>query len=166
MGHVLRTTPAVIFVALLCACLAQPALAQWKWRDKNGQITVSDLPPPRDVADKDVLQRPDPSAALRPVSAASAASAPPLAKPPVDAELTARKKASDQEQSARAKADSERLTQQRQDNCRSARSHLTAMDSGQRIARINDKGEREILDDRQRAEEVRRAREVIASDCR
>ena len=40
------------------------------------------------------------------------------------------------------------------------------MESGQRMARMNDKGEREILDDKQRAEESRRAREVIASDCK
>ena len=43
---------------------------------------------------------------------------------------------------------------------------LATLDSGQRIARINAEGEREILDDEARAEEARRAREVIASDCR
>ena len=34
------------------------------------------------------------------------------------------------------------------------------------MSRVNDKGEREVLDDRGRAEEMRQAREVIASDCR
>ena len=41
-----------------------------------------------------------------------------------------------------------------------------ALQGGQRIARINDKGEREVLDDRGRADEMRQARDVIASDCR
>ena len=63
-------------------------------------------------------------------------------------------------------AEEERLAPQRAENCRRARSHLSAMESGQRIARVNDKGEREVLDDRGRAEEMRQAREVIASDCR
>ena len=40
------------------------------------------------------------------------------------------------------------------------------MDTGQRMVRINDKGEREVLDDAGRADEVRRAREVMAADCR
>ena len=84
----------------------------------------------------------------------------------MDKELQARKQAADQEQAARAKADADRLNAQRAENCRSARSHLAALDTGQRIARYNDKGEREILDDKQRASETRRARDVIASDCR
>ena len=157
-----------LLVALLCgaalASLAAPAAAQWKWRDRNGQITVSDLPPPRDVPQQDILQRPDPAAARPPVPAAAASA--PAARPGVDKDLQARKQAADEEQATRAKADADRLTAQRADNCRNARSHLAALDSGQRIARYNDKGEREILDDKQRADETRRAREVIASDCR
>lgn len=162
-------TLAALVVGLLITSLSAPAAAQWKWRDKNGQITVSDLPPPRDVPQQDILQRPDPAAAARTATAAApAASATPdvPGKPPVDKELQARKQAADQEQAARAKADSERLNAQRSENCRNARSHLAALDSGQRIARYNDKGEREILDDKQRATETKRARDVIASDCR
>ncbi|MDE2567021.1 MAG: DUF4124 domain-containing protein, partial [Burkholderiales bacterium] len=45
---------------LLTLLVALPAQAQWKWRDKAGHITVSDLPPPRDVPDADILARPDP----------------------------------------------------------------------------------------------------------
>jgi type IV secretory pathway VirB10-like protein len=159
-----RSFPAALLAGLILAAgLVAPAAAQWKWRDKNGQITVSDLPPPRDVPAKDVLQRPDPAAAQRD----SAASAPaPTARPPVDKELQARKLAAEQEQAARARADAERLDAQKAENCRRARSHLAALDTGQRIARYNDKGEREVLDDKGRAEESRRARDVIASDCR
>ena len=47
------------WLALVCALgLCSAAQAQWKWRDKDGRVTASDLPPPRDVADKDILQRP------------------------------------------------------------------------------------------------------------
>lgn len=159
---------AVLLCGLLTASLSAPAAAQWKWRDKNGQITVSDLPPPRDVPQQNILQRPDPAAATRAAAPAPAASGPleVPGKPPVDKELQARKQAADLEQAARAKADSERVNAQRSENCRNARSHLAALDTGQRIARYNDKGEREILDDKQRATETKRARDVIASDCR
>jgi hypothetical protein len=84
----------------------------------------------------------------------------------VDSELEARKKAADQQKQAQAKADEERLAAQRAENCKRARAHAAALESGQRLARTNEKGEREILDDKGRAEETRRARSVIASDCR
>jgi hypothetical protein len=150
--------------ALLLAIL--PAQAQWKWRDKGGQITASDLPPPRDVPEKDILQRPDLSSRRPPAPAASAASGLQPGKPGVDKELDSRRRAGEQEQQAKARADEEKLAAQRAENCRRARGHLSALESGQRIARTNDKGEREILDDKGRADEMRRANEVITSDCR
>ncbi|MBC7941184.1 MAG: DUF4124 domain-containing protein [Chitinophagaceae bacterium] len=160
---------AVACVLALCA----PAQAQWKWRDKDGQITASDRPPPREVPEKDILGRPNEQRRAAPAAAAPASdvasASPTAAKPPptpLDRELEARKRSAEQEQAAKAKADEEKLAQQRAENCRRARGQQAALDSGQRMARVNDKGEREILDDKARAEESRRAREVIASDCR
>ena len=145
---------------------ALPAHAQWMWKDKDGRVTASDLPPPRDVPEKDILQRPDLNARKPVVAAASTPASAAPARPAVDPQLEARRRAAEQEQAAKVKAEEDKLTQQRAENCRRARSHLSALESGQRIARVNDKGEREVLDDKGRAEEMRRANEVIASDCR
>ncbi len=157
----------LVAAALLLGTLL-PVQAQWVWRDKTGRVTASDLPPPRDVAEKDILQRPNDVVRRPAAPAPAAASAPatPSAKPPVDKDLEAKRRAADQEQQAKAKAEDEKLAQQRAENCRRARQHLQALDSGMRMARTNDKGEREILDDKQRADESRRANDVIASDCR
>jgi hypothetical protein len=207
----LRSAPKVAawcLVATLLALSATPADAQWKWRDKDGRVTVSDLPPPRDVAEKDILQRPAAAPARRPApvaaapaapavagggdlagtaapgaapgvapppgagaaapapTAASAAAARPPAPAPADKELEARRRAAAQAEAAKAKAEEEKVAAQRAENCRRARQHLATIESGQRLARINERGEREVLDDRIRAEETRRAREVIASECR
>ncbi len=164
-------------VAALLITLSPAADAQWRWRDKTGQVNASDRPPPKDVPDKDILSRPGPEArrvaAAQTTAAAASASdgtapQPAASAPPgvLEREVQARKRAAEQEQSAKAKAEEERLSAQRADNCRAARSHLMALESGQRIARTNDKGEREVLDDKGRADEQRRAREVVASDCR
>ena len=158
---------------LLVALLAVlPAHAQWVWKDKDGRVNASDLPPPRGVADKDILQRPE-AAARRPAPApaatptAAAASGPAArASAPVDPQLEARRRAAEQEQQAKARAEEEKGNAQRAENCRRARSHLQALESGQRIARINERGEREVIDDKARADEVRQANETIASDCR
>ena len=159
---------ALLHLALLASLLMAgivPAQAQWMWKDKDGRVTASDLPPPRDIAEKDILQRPDVNA-RKPAPAASAASVAAGGKPPVDPQLEARRRAADQEQLAKARAEEDRLAQQRAENCRRARSHLSALETGQRIARTNDKGEREVLDDKGRAEEMRRANDIIASDCK
>ena len=154
---------------MLLMAVASPAQAQWKWRDANGRITASDLPPPREVAEKDILQRPSSlhkKAAVSSADAASVAASAVIAKPvAVDKELDARKKAADQQKEAKAKAEEERIAATRAENCRRARSYMATLEAGQRLGRVNEKGEREILDDRARAEEVRRTREVIASDC-
>ena len=42
----------------------------------------------------------------------------------------------------------------------------SSIDSGMRMARMNDKGEREVLDDAQRAAELKRVNAIIASDCK
>ena len=145
---------------------ALPADAQWRWRDASGRVTASDLPPPREIPDKDILQRPAgarlPAAQPRP----AAASAAPTAAAPVDKDLEARKRAADQAAKDKAKTEEQRQAAVRAENCARARSHLATMESGQRLARVNDKGEREFLDDKTRTEEARRAREIIASDCR
>lgn len=162
--HTLGLAP--LLAMLLFSLASLPAHAQWKWRDKNGQVNVSDRPPPRDVPEKDILAKPSPEARriAAPAAAASAASANRAA--PADRELEARKRGADQEQAAKAKAEEERVAALRAENCRRARSHLAALESGQRIARVNDKGEREVLDSQALANEARQAREVITSDCR
>jgi type IV secretory pathway VirB10-like protein len=170
---VLRTVLRPAALALLLAAFAVPALAQWTWRDASGQINASDRPPPREVPEKDILSRPVPQAEVRrpapPADAASAPAAPaaaPAARNVLEREVDARKRAAEQEQAARQRAGEQKLAEQRAENCRRARTHVAALESGQRIARTNDKGEREVLDDKGRADEMRRARQVVASDCR
>jgi type IV secretory pathway VirB10-like protein len=163
-----RRLAGLSLVAMACLLLSTPAEAQWKWRDSRGQIHISDIPPPRDIPDKDVLQRPEVTvrkAAPAPLAVASAAASAP-AKAPVDAELEERRKRTEQEQAARTEADKQKAAAVRKDNCQRAREQLATLDSGQRIARVKADGEREILDDEQRAKESRRARDVIASECR
>lgn len=156
----------IVLAGALAATFTTGAAAQWKWRDKGGQLHISDLPPPSDVQDKDVLQRPDQSqrrlggspSAAAPASAASRAHA-------VDPELEARLKRAEQEKLALQKHDEERNAAAKADNCARARQQLRTIDSGTRLARVNEKGEREFLDDQARAAEAKRARDIIASEC-
>ena len=159
--------------ALLIASLCTPALAQWKWRDKNNQVQYSDLPPPQGVPDASILQRPaaanrrmlPPAAASSAQAAASAGSGLAPVKG-VEPELEAKLRKEEQEKAAKAKVEADKLAAQKADNCNRARKQLRGLDEGLRVARVNEKGERELLDDKGRAEEAARNREVINADCK
>jgi hypothetical protein len=147
-----------------------PAAAQWKWKDSTGKIQYSDRPPPGNVAERDILQTPRsrPSAPA-PVATAAASAPAPVAKasgPSVDSELEARRKKEEQEQEAKRKAEEEKVAKARAENCERARGYQLSLDSGIRIVRTNENGEREFLDDQARAQEMERAKKVIASDCK
>jgi len=147
---------------------------QWKWRDASGAIQYSDRPPPAGTPDSAILARPTPSSSrqVRVVEAASGANgaapgsaAAPAAAKTVDPELEARRKKSEEERVARQKGEEDKQAKVRADNCERARGYERSLKDGLRIARTNDKGEREILDDKARNEELQRTQETIQSNC-
>ena len=56
--------------------------------------------------------------------------------------------------------------QVRMRHCEQARSHLAALESGGRLTRYNDKGERIVLDDAGRDEARAEAQKAIATWCK
>lgn len=165
---------------LLLACCALAASfavsAQYQWIDQDGSRVFSDRAPPAHVPESSILSRPRGSvarAAPAPeadADAEPAADAAPAAVPApaaaVDTELEARKKQAEAAEAERERAKEARQAAARAENCSRARSAKASFESGQRMARMNDKGEREILDDAQRAAELQRIEQIIASECR
>jgi hypothetical protein len=170
------TTMARPFAALLAllaaSLLAFPAAGQWKWKDKGGHVQYSDLPPPPGTADQDILMKPSArrtiAAPVAPASAASVIAAAGSATPrAVDPELEAKRKKAEADAAAKLKAEQERVAAARAENCTRAKTQLTTLESGMRIVRANaTTGEREYLDDKQRADEAKRVKDVVAADCK
>ncbi len=167
----------LLMTTLAAVCLA--ASAQWQWVDNDGRKVFSDRPPPAEIPDKNVLKRPgarvlpathNATSAENPGDAASGAVA---AKLPasagktsaLDKELEAKKKQAAEAERAKVMAEEERVARAKAENCNRAKQGKTTFDSGIRIARINAAGEREIMDDAARAEEVRRIQSVMERDC-
>ena len=162
---------AAALVLLLAVGHAPPAAAQWKWRDRSGQMQYSDRPPPAGTPDAAVLQRPGATArTLPPLVPAASAPAPGLAVPPSprasEPELEARRRKAEQDEAARKKVDDERQAVLRAEHCSRVRGQLRALDDGMRIARVNENGERVVLDDNARAAETQRVRAILDADCR
>ena len=165
-----RFGPMLLTVAL-CAVSALPAMAQWKWKDANGSVQYSDSPPPSNVKEADILQRPNASRRASmpatPAAPAPAASAPATSAPPkVDKELEDRKKKQDEMEAAKKKEVEQKNAALRKDNCTQARNYMKSLEDGIRISRTTSTGEREILDDAGRAAEVKRTQAIIKSDCK
>ena len=160
---------ALLFGSVLAVCTT--AFAQYQWVDKDGRKVFSDRPPPNEVPAKNVLSQPRGASAgivrAAPASAADAAATPASAPTPgVDKGLEEKKKQAEAEEAAKKKADDDRLAAARADNCKRAMNAKSMLDSGQRVARMNDKGEREVMSDEQRTAEQQRVAKIISSDCK
>lgn len=167
-------------VLVLALAFAVPAVcqAQWRWVDRNGQTVFSDQPPPPDTPAARILAQP--GAKARPQADAAAAPALPASRPAVplrvgasaakasgkDKDLLEKKKQAEAAEEEKKKAQEEEMARLRADNCTRAKRSKASFDSGVRITRMNDKGEREVLDDAQRATEVKRLEALIARDCK
>lgn len=162
-------------VPLLAGFFAVNAVAEWQWIDTDGKKVFSDRSPPPGTPDKNIVKRPGAAATVvAPPSASSAAPTPAVAAaqteaPKVsgrDAQLEEKKKQASDDAAAKKKADEEKIAKTKAENCESARRYLTTLDSGMRIASVNAKGEREMLDDSQRAEAKKRTQGVAQSNCK
>ncbi|MBI3350378.1 MAG: DUF4124 domain-containing protein [Burkholderiales bacterium] len=160
--------------ALILIALAGTAQAQWKWRDAKGNVQYSDLPPPLGTPDKDILQRPPaparPTIIVAPpgVPASAATAQRPAASGPTKAEqdAAARQKQEQDKDTAKQKEEERRMAEQRRENCARAQANLRDLQSGTRLTRTNDKGERVFMEQAQIAAETSRARDLITSECR
>jgi hypothetical protein len=161
----------IVLLALACTTPLLAA-AQWVYLDKAGRKVFSDQAPPPDVTPDRIVRQPG----MKPGSAAAAAAvatpatpvaaAATAAKPASgDKDLVARKRQAEADAAAQRKAGEQKVAQLRADNCTRARGSKADFESGGRIFRTNDKGEREVMDDKQREAEVARISAVIASDC-
>ncbi|WP_457426250.1 DUF4124 domain-containing protein [Roseateles sp. P5_E7] len=164
-----------LFIALLGLVFALSAQAQWKWKDAKGNVQYSDRPPPAGTPDKDILLRPATAAArsitVSPagVPASAPASAPkPAASAPTKAEQDAasRQKQDQDRENAKQKEEERRIAEQKRENCSRAQAQLRDLQSGIRITRTNEAGERVFMDDVQRQAEAERARGLVASECK
>ncbi|MEW5863293.1 MAG: DUF4124 domain-containing protein [Pseudomonadota bacterium] len=149
----------VFLVILVLAGAAGAAQAQIKCWNEGGRRVCGDAPPPG--AKVTTVRVPAPVEA--PATAAKDAKKGPAS--PADIEQEYRKRQLEAQKAA-AKAEQERQdAQARRENCERAREALRTLESGQRIARTDDKGERYYLDDAQIQQESAKARQLVQQWC-
>ena len=157
-----------LLVIVIGCALSFGAAAQWQWIDNSGSKVFSDRGPPPEIPAKNILKQPSgvpkTIAVVAPAVIASAIQAPKILG--IDKALEEKKKQTEAAEATSRRAELEKNAAARAESCKLAKQSQTNLDSGLRIARINDKGEREILDDTARAAELRRVRDVVTADCK
>lgn len=154
---------------LICLALCVYALtagAQWQWMDKDGRKVFSDRAPPSDIPEKNILKRPGGRGSAESVTAPAAATPAAAAPAGVDKSLQDKKKQAEDAEAAKRKAEDERNAKLMAENCQRAQQAKTGLDSGGRMSRINEKGEREFFDENAIAAEGQRLQSIINENCR
>ena len=150
-----------LLAALLAPLLLPGSLAQageiYTWRDAKGVVHYSDVKPDAEKGQVKVLKAgtqrdlPDApgSAPTKPQESAA------------DQEEAFRKRRSEAAE-AQAKAEKQRQDAQAlKESCDALRNQITALKSGERMARYNASGEREVIDDATRESELGRLQRAL-----
>lgn len=153
-----------LFVAFILTSTAHAEI--YKWKDKEGYTRYSDTPPNANIkaetlgnkkTAKSINQTQLSTAAANPQTSAEAANkAPTQGEAPTQGDLppiknaeeaAAQKRRADAELDKKAKQEKEVQAKMKAENCKAAKSNLESYVQGGRIFKMNEKGEREYLDD-------------------
>lgn len=152
------------------ALIAAAANAQqYKWKDAQGRWVYGDVPP---AGVKVESLKPPPSTPVAPVkSTASEAGAKAAAKSskPLTAaekEMEFRRRIKEAQEKAAKTAKEEQTARETKQNCDLAREQERTLASGQRISRVDAKGERYYMNDAQRTQELAKARTNVNQWCK
>lgn len=144
-------------LALVLLATATMAGEIYTWKDAGGKVHYSDSPPPGVDARK---------MSVGTSSVAPEGSAADQRRSLAEKDADFRKRKAEAEK-ALAKADKDKAqAEQRAKGCQNARNQLRALEeSGQRVFRYNDKGERSYLDDKEREAASQDARKAVQDLC-
>lgn len=167
MIHLAKIEGLFMKLRILLLCLVMlPMLANaeiYKWKDKDGKVRYSDVPPLSNTQTESLygkkIPRPTGQAPLSPVEGNAtveanrqkaidkAAGEKAGKEKPLTKEEEAAKRTKDAEEKKKAEYTKSETQKIKQENCKTAQDRLRTYTAGGRMTRINEKGEREYLDD-------------------
>ena len=159
-----HTTALILALALAASSATALAKPRFEWTDSTSGLKVfSDRPPPG--GPESVRNFVDHAPGTLPVREQTPAPAAAASAPGVDKAREAKKREAEEADAAQQKEAERQRAAQRADNCKRAREARNSLDSGMRMARLNEKGEREILTKEMRAEERKRVQTILDENC-
>ncbi len=143
------------------ACFVGAAQAQvYCWNTKDGKRVCGDTPPAG--AKTTTITTPAPAS---PASGAASKDARKGPLTPAEQEQAYRKRQAEAQKAREKDEQAQRDAALKKENCARAREALRVLESGQRLAGVDSKGERYYFDDEQIARETERARQTVQQSC-
>lgn len=174
-----------VFLVLMLSLVSAPVMAAevYKWTDAQGRTRYTDIPPPSNVPYVTLSGKKSPQPAtaapeapgeftppgeppVKPAAPAKPVSSPAAPKSLADRELEEAKKKIAAAEEKKKKAEMEAEQKLRDKNCASAKSNLLQLKEGGRIYSTNEKGEREYLNDADRASKIAQAEKDVEEWCK
>lgn len=161
----------VALSVLLVAAL--PVQAEiYKWRDKDGTVKYTDTPPPGGAKPLSTIKK----KAVSPTAASTAPVPEGVLTNPTQTQATggeggaseqemAKKKREIEDIEKKNKAEKEAQAKQKQLNCSAAKANYQSYSQGGRVYRMNEKGEREYLDDKGLSDGAAKAKRDMQEYC-
>ncbi len=167
----LRQLPWMLCVAMLALPLLGHAEI-YKWKDKNGSVRYSDTPPPSSIKQEAVgrkkVTKPTGVAPLSPVvntPAVADAKQVPAGKEEGAQEDAAKKRQENAEIEKKNQQEKEAQAKLKEENCKAAKSNLASYQQGGRVYKMNEKGEREYMDDKDLKQSAEKAKGEVSEYC-
>lgn len=151
-----------LLMLLAALAVAAPASAQYSWIDDHGTRVFSDRPPPPGTPKSRILQAPRGAA---PAAAAAAEPVKPQGPTLADRDADFRKRAAERDADERKAAEEAQRKAGNAEQCAAARRSEAALTSGVRMTDMDDKGERYVVTDDDKARRLAQVRRVLAG-CR
>ena len=165
----MNTPVRLVLVLGAAAIAALPAAAQqlYKYTGPDGKVQYSDRPPLDGRKAEKVTSSRLSSVPGAPVAAANSDAAKSTAsKTAAEQDQAFRQRRIDAEEKAKKDEKLAQDQQQRAESCAGARRELAGLQSGARVARLNENGERVFLDDAGIQGEIARLEREIAGGCK
>nr|MBL8410435.1 DUF4124 domain-containing protein [Dechloromonas sp.] len=157
------TMRTALILALAIASMTTAHAQTYQWKDSSGRTVISDTPPPGQAAKSArAIGGNEPSVVKEEKPQEKAADAP---KTAAEKDLDFKKRQQESREKAEKEAKEQKVAADKRDNCERARRNLTALENEFRIVMPNEKGERELIDNTRREQEMQRARQIMADSC-
>jgi len=159
----------LLFLSVFAIAASGVQAQTYKCIDAAGKTSYSQSPCPPGAKSAPINQTVPSAPIAAPVVAGDSAGKAAKAAGPkstAELELEFRKRRQAQEDVDKKEAQKLADVQAREENCRNSRHHLENLESGMRQARMNEKGERYLLDEAQIEQEKAKARKVTEQWCK
>ena len=166
-------------LCVMCVLMALPMLANaeiYKWKDKDGTVHYTDTPPPSNIKQESIggkkLTKPTGQAPLAPLADTDATTGKDEMKGKVPNqnlespdEIAAKLRQKNAEADKNNKKQKEAQAKIKEENCKASKANLASYQQGGRVYKMNEKGEREYLDDAGLKAGAEKAQKEVSEYC-